>query len=202
MKKELKALEKHAESVFFRQRGADGKDWKDLPYWDGHVDFKGCGLCSFAMGVDIVTGRDLTPRDIYWMRNAAGIDQLHTVTKDGRSCCGGDAQEQFNAIYGKLFGIKCREIPRSSVAFRDVLEGRNAVIWASSNNTEFHLKRGWSRYAEIGHVVLIWKYEDGIFYIKDPSMPPEEANNVPYTEEQMQVWLDARTFQQIEITSL
>lgn len=190
---------KHAEQVFFQQKG--DQPWSDLPYWNGSIDWKGCGLCSLTMAIDIVTGRDLTPADVYRMRQEAGIDQLHTVTRDGTSVCGGDAQEQFNEVYARLFGIRSQGIERSVEAFRDAL-AEDAAIWASSRWTFFYSNTRLVRYADIGHVVCVWKYEDGCFFVKDPSLSRAESNNVRYTEEQMREWLAARSFQQYKITAI
>ena len=73
-----------------------------------------------------------------------------------------------------------------------MLEG-GAVIWASSRDigqpwlNRDGSKQSWQHSG--GHFACIWKYEGGLFYMKDPSGPARRHNDVPYTHEQMEAWL-------------
>lgn len=192
---------KHAEDVFFCQTDMS-QEWVHAPYWEGIIRNEGCGMISLTACINVLTGKDYHPLDIYRMRDEAGIDQSTVVTKDGKSVCGGDAQFQFNEVNGRLFGIKSLPLERSVEAFEEALGRDNTVIWASSRNVPFHDKTGeeYHRKPGEGHVIMFWKYEDGIFYAKDCHYLKELGNNVPYTEEEMADWLSGGTYQQFAIT--
>lgn len=186
-----------SENIFFSQRY--GASWEELPYWEGLLDFNGCGLVSLTMCIDIVTGRNFTPEDVYNMRKHYGIDQSRIASRDGKCVCGGDVQFQFNPMNRKLFGIESCLLERNLSAFKRALAKDNTVIWASSRNTDFYDKRGNSRWIYGGHVLCIWKFEEGDFWIKDPGLPKELGNNVLYSEKMMQEWISGWEYQQFEV---
>lgn len=190
-------LERRGENLFFSQR--HGAPWESLPYWEGAVDYNGCGLVAMTMCIDILTGRELTPEDVYRMRDSAGIDQRRVCDREATSICGGDAQLRFNEMNRRLFGIESRPLERSAEAFRTALSGENTVIWASSRQTGFYDIRGNKRKVRTGHVLCFWKYDRGVFYAKDPGLTKELGNNVPYDTERLCRWLDAWDYQQFEI---
>lgn len=194
---ELKLAWANCEDVFFSQRY--GAPWEKLPYWEGSVDFNGCGLVSLTMCINLLTGRDFTPEQVYNMRSNAGIDQSKVASKDGKSICGGDVQFQFNPVNRKLFGIESCPLERTVDAFKKALAKEDTVIWASSRNTDFYDRDGNPRWIYNGHVLCIWKYEDGNFIVKDPGLPKELGNNVLYSEEVMKRWLLGWEYQQFEV---
>lgn len=197
---------KRAADIYFCQR--HGAPWESYPYWDGCMDYNACGLVSLTMAIDILTGQELTPADVYKIRAVAGIDQLHMVTKDGKHVCGGDAQPQFNPVYEKLFGIRSEPLERSTDAFREVLKSGDRVIWASSRNTDFYSNDRSVRNSHTGHVLCFWDwYADSDsgeerFIAKDPGEGREMCNNVYYTVPQLEKWLAANPWQQYAIRAV
>ena len=170
-----------------------------MPYWESDVRHNGCGLISLAMCIDLLTGRDLTPTDVYNIRKEAGLDQLNVANAEATSVCGGDVTLRLNDMNRKLFGIESRRMERTVEAFREVLE-RDSVIWASSRGCDFLNMLGDCWYKPDGHIIVFWRYEDGIFYAKDCDYNSSVGCDIPYTEVELQQWLDGYTRQQFEIT--
>ena len=81
----------------------------------------------------------------------------------------------------------------------EALMQEDTVIWASSRNTDFYSMDGSVRTSRNGHVMCFWKYENGVFFAKDPGLTKEQGNNVPYDEERMEKWLGGWTYQQFII---
>ena len=44
-----------------------------------------------------------------------------------------------------------------------------------------------------GHWIVFYRYEDGVYYANDSSVPAAQGAGCPYNEEQMQQWLDGRS---------
>lgn len=188
-----------AEQVHYSQV-LDADPWTDLPYWNSTVRYDGCGMVSLAMCIDLLTGKNLTPLEVYRMRNEAGLDQSRTADAAGTSVCGGDVTLKLNPVNRRLFQIESEPLQRDVRAFREVLQ-QEKVIWASSRNTPFYDVHGRirDRRPELGHVIVFWKYDNGIFYAKDCAYGRDLGNNIPYTEEMLRVWLAANPFQQFTL---
>lgn len=191
-----------AESVFFSQN-LPQDSWTELPYWMTTVGNDGCGMVSLAMCIDLLTDADLTPADVYRIREDAGLNQHRVADKEGTSVCGGDVTLKLNTVNRRLFGIESRPLERTCAAFKRVLTADEPmVIWASSRKIPFHDVNGAPRYrrSDQGHVIVFWKYENGIYYAKDCAYTKELGNNVPYSEEQLKDWLAANSYQQFAIS--
>lgn len=189
--------------VFFSQKAPAGP-WTSQPYWDGTVEDQGCGMISLTMCINILKETDYTPSDIIDMRSHAGLDQHHVFNKETLSVCGGDVHPSLNEIYAELFGIKSQPLERTLDAFKDALAQENTVIWASSDGLVFQDVNGvpTDRKAYMGHVIVIWKYENGFFYVKDCHYQKDLGNNVPYSEEKMLAFINQRKYQQYAITTI
>ncbi len=175
----------NAEDVFYSQKDPL---WCEHPYWEKNIGEMGCGLCSFTMAVDILTGARLNPVDVYEIRESWGLPQKVEGNGDICAC---DAHEEFNARFRESFGVESSFLADKSMeSFINVLEGGGSVIWFSSRN--WGEPWIWSdgskckdQYID-GHLVCAWKHEDGLFYIKDPNGPKELGNNVTYSHEQFE----------------
>ena len=192
---------KHSEraaDIFFSQV-VESDPWFYVPYWIKDFRHDGCGLISLVLCVDLLTGKELTPLDAYYIRQEAGLDQRNEANKEGTSVCGGDVTLRLNPVNRRLFGIESRPLERSVEAFREVLSREGSVIWASSRNCDFIDNAGVRRFHRDGHVIMFWKYENGLYYAKDCGHRKEMGNNVPYTEEFLREWLAGTERQQFEI---
>lgn len=162
--------------------------WGDHPYWDRNFNLCACGLCSFTMAVNILTGTSYNPVEVYDMRKAWGLPQLQEGNGDICAC---DAHECFNPMFREVFGVESTFLEDKSLESfkRELLKG-DRVIWFSSR----HWGEPWiwadgskceNQYEE-GHLVCAWKYEDGKFIIKDPNGTFEQGNDVAYDHEQFE----------------
>lgn len=196
-----------AERLHFAQTyaGGEGAAWAGLPYWQRDVDQSGCGLCSFAMCVDLLTDGSLTPADVLARYHADGMDNGKTSMVGGRNMNPG-----LNAYNERTFGVRSVPIRRSVDAFAQAL-AQGDVIWASSADRQgthpWHFADGCPQPLDEtgtqhhhGHIVCIWRHEDGVFLVKDPIGPRRLCNNVRYTDEQMALWLAGNDHQQYRVT--
>lgn len=190
-----------ARELFYSQ--ADPADpWYELPYWEGFVPLQACGMIAYAMCASVLHGRRIDPLEVYERRKAAGLDQLHQFEKGTNRICGGDAHPSLNEINTKLFGTRSALMERTVEDFKRVLAEEDTVIWCSTRGYDLHNCQGekYHRHPSFGHVVCVWKYEDGLFNFKDCHYKtPEEGNNVPYTEEELAEYLEAFNYQHFAI---
>lgn len=175
----------NVEDVFCSQ---NDPQWAAHPYWEKNISKMGCGLCSFTTAVNILTGSRYTPVEMYDIRSTWGLPQTQEGNGDICAC---DAHEAFNPFFREAFGIESSFLEDKSLeSFQRVLEEGGQVIWFSS--------RQWgepwiwadgtkcpNQYEE-GHLVVAWKHENDLFYIKDPNGTREEGNNVTYDHEQFE----------------
>ena len=175
----------NAEEVFFEQ--SDPR-WGRLPYAGYTVSWAGCGLVAYTMCVDVVTGARLTPGEVYRMRKKWGVQQARPGGIFAK-----DAYVEYAQMHRELFGVETEFLEDKSVEnVARVLES-GAVIWASSRDigspwlNRDGTRQSWQHSS--GHFACIWKYENGLFYLKDSSGPARKHNDVPYTWQQMQAWL-------------
>lgn len=191
-----------AERVFYSQ--ADPADeWYDLPYWGGKVPLEACGMVAYAMCVSMLSGKRVDPAEVYRKREAAGLDQMHQFEKGTASICGADAHPSLNDINTELFGTKSLLMERSVEAFKEMLSREDTVIWCSTRGYDLHNRQGvrYHRNPAMGHVITVWKYQDGYFYVKDCHYKdPAEGNNVRYSEDEMRDYLAAFNYQHFGIT--
>lgn len=122
--------QERARRLFFPQAYADGEwaQWSRLPYWWQDVELSGCGLCSATVCIDLLTNRDLTPRDVLARYREDGMDGAGASKVGGRNM-----SVLLNEYNARAFGIRSFPIERSVGAFRQAL-GQGDVIWASSSD--------------------------------------------------------------------
>lgn len=198
-----------ARRLFFPQAYADGEgaQWSRLPYWWQDVELSGCGLCSATMCIDLLTNRDLTPRDVLARYREDGMDGAGASKVGGRNM-----SVLLNEYNARAFGIRSFPIERSVGAFRQAL-AQGDVIWASSSDRQgthpWHYADGSMQPLDPcgiqhphGHIVCVWAYEDGAFLVKDPLGPSHLCNNVNYTDDQMERWLAGNDHQQYRVSAV
>ena len=175
----------NAEDVFFSQ---NDPQWAEHPYWMADFTTCACGLCSFTMAVDILTGARLTPVDVYDIRAAAGLPQKEEGPDD---ICARDGDAQFNEIFRERFGVESTFLEEVSFeSFKSVLEKGDAVIWFSSRDWgepwiwADGSKCEWQH--PMGHLVCAWKVEGDTIIVKDPNGPRKLGNNVRYNRGQFE----------------
>ena len=162
--------------------------WAAHPYWDRTFADCACGLCSFTMAVNILTGARLNPVQTYELRAAWGLPQKQEGNGDVCAC---DAHESFNPMLREVFGVESAFLEDKSLeSFKRELEKGDRVIWFSSRNWgEPWIWSDGSKCEDqydCGHLVCAWKYEDGKFIVKDPNGMAEKGNDVAYDHERFE----------------
>ena len=179
----------HALKVYYNQG-----EW---PY-----DYGGWGTCgptAMVMLIDILNNTDVTPYEYFDSRKAAGVWYSGHGDDPGLS-----------DFHKKKYGIKCEKIPRTIDAIKEALsEGK--VVWTGSENTTANGRKlrpwlvndnskGIPSYGktktegyqhETWHQAIIWAYENGYYLMKHSGSVGPVANNVPYSDEDLQKWLDS-----------
>lgn len=175
----------NVEDVFCSQ---NDPEWAEHPYWEENFTKMACGLCSFTMAVNILTGSRYTPVEVYDIRKEWGLPQLEEGNGD---ICAADAHEEFNDLFREKFGVQSKFLEDKSIeSFIKVLQEGDKVIWFSSR--EWGEPWIWADGSKCenqyttGHLICAWKYEDGCFVIKDPNGTKEQGNNVRYNHEQFE----------------
>ena len=175
----------NAEEVFFDQTD---ERWAHLPYAGSILARTGCGLVAYTMCVDVGPGARFTPGDVYRRRRAFGIDQASTEGIFAR-----DAYTAYAGMHRRLFDVETEFLADKSVDnIARVLES-GAVLWASSREigSPWLNADGTSQEDQYigGHFGCIWKYEDGMFFMKDSYGNAREHNDARYTHEEFEAWL-------------
>ena len=85
---------------------------------------------------------------------------------------------------------------RSTAQLQAVLEQGNVVVISSGAGSVWQRadgsKAGPGEYPD-GHWIMFYQYEEGVFFANDSAVSKKLGAGVPYTEEQMQQWLDGRS---------
>lgn len=176
-------LAANAENVFFSQLASTGTEWVGLPYGDGTVASAGCGLCTATHCINIVTGKNYTPKDVYMMRKGYGIDQ----TKWGY-VAGADWNHNYPEVAEmnrELFGVKAECIAGASIErYKQELQAGHPIQFCGGDC--MMLDAQGNQHWHEGHFICFYKYDGTYFYAKDSSLPTAElGNKIKYSEEQM-----------------
>ena len=151
-------------------------------YADSTIARAGCGICSLAHVVTMLTGQSVTPPDVvHALQQKYSSWTSYFVSGVGTS----------HGILGPLaeseWGLKSEVIDRSVETFKTVCESGGMVI-LSSNGSDFVNSNG-DNYHSGGHYIAVYKYSSGYFYVKDSSDAAIDGSCVKYSESQMQALL-------------
>lgn len=132
--------------------------WASIPYAGGTIADSGCGLVCAAMAVKYLTTQDVTPRDL------AGVV--------GDSCLtdGVNDPEKFAQWIEATY-------PSYSIACTGKLYSLDeALAMVDSGALAFAGVRGAFGDAEYNsHVVMIWRHDDGGYWVRDPASAGNSA---------------------------
>lgn len=174
-----------ADDIYFAQ---SSDPWGSMPYWGTNVSEAGCGLCSYTMGIDVILGKNITPKEMLEQRGCwYGLDNSPSSTEGSVD---GSSHGEWTK---KTFGVIMEE--NSSLGadgMADELKKGGRVILLSrggSGDVFKHLNGSW--YSTAGHYVLVYKYENGNFYVKDPGY---NNKNVEYSMDDMKKCLATRSY--------
>ena len=196
LENERKTIEEEVDST--RQAVADAKDaLRKAAHLDGEeyhqVQKNGvnCGATAFIVGVNIMLGEErYKDNEKVWASDAFGHDSTTALAQKG------SAWLEDNDLDDVLSFEEVRGDITQADELREELEAGNVVVISSGSGSE------WVRvdaaepqkglYPD-GHWIVFYGYLDGIFYANDSAVSAKKGAGCPYTEEQMQQWLDGRS---------
>lgn len=130
----------------------DDPQWADVPYAGGTVGDSGCGLVCAAMAIKYMTVQDVTPA---MLAEAVGDTCLTGGVNDPGKFC------EWIAEHYPEYGIEHSGIIyRLDDALAQVDGGWLAFAGMSGSLGERDYE---------GHVVLIWRGDDGAYWLRDPA---------------------------------
>lgn len=136
--------------------------WGYIPYGDNVIGDSGCGPTCLAMAVVAITGRgQYTPITIskFAEDNGYYVDGIGTA---------------WDLMLGgvKKLGLKSEQISYSEESLRLALNEGKYII----------LSMGPGIFTTSGHFILVYKYENGKFYVKDPNSRVRSDTGFAYSE--------------------
>lgn len=170
---------KNADNIHFCQ--ADPK-WGMVSYWNGTIATHGCGLVSYTVAIDILTGRNATPDQILTERGDwAGTEQTITSTEGSRS---GKTHEQ---VTRELYGVETEPLDMDGNRLQtlDSALGEESVVQVCAAGSAFKNNNGYWRYSN-GHYIIVYRKDDSWnYYVQDPSWGDENGRAVCYSPSEM-----------------
>ena len=149
-----------------------------------------CGATAFTVGVNIMLGKKkFKDNEKVWASEAFGCDSTVNLAEKGQAFLeDNDLDDQLSFDYVK------GDITQTD-KLRKLLEAGNVVVISSGSGSE------WVRVDKAepqkglypdGHWIVFYGYEKGIYYANDSAVTAKKGAGCPYTEDQMQQWLDGR----------
>lgn len=150
-----------------------------------------CGATSFIVGVNVLLHEDrFTDNVAVW--EGPGFNGTSTLAIGYK----GTKWLEHNDL-GDVIGIEdvVGDI-KTADELRDELQKGHVVVISSGPGSEWQRADG--KAAPLGtfpdgHFIVFYYYNDGVFYANDSSVKAEQGAGVPYTEEQMEQWMNGRS---------
>ena len=164
------------ETIHFRQ---GDERWKKIKYWDGNIWSDGCGLCAYAMIVDILNQADYDPISMLKKRGDwQGGEQFPEQTIGSKD---GSTHEEWTL---KTFGIQMSGVVVTLDEMKEKLHQGKTCYLVCSLGRVFHDKNGKYRNSH-GHFVIVFKHDDDGFHVQDPAYERSLGCDVVYSDKQM-----------------
>lgn len=171
-----KSLE-NASEIHFQQGG--GQPWSSLPYWTGTIASSGCGLCSYTVMVDVLTGNDYTPTDMLRMRGDwKGMDGY----PDDKTGSGRMTHAEWTK---NKFDISSHRIDVSLDAMKSEMNGTEKVAIVCAAGSSFKNNDGSWRWSS-GHFIAVFAHDEHGFHVTDSAVNTSQGKNVIYSDSDMQ----------------
>lgn len=188
-----------AEVASTRQAVADAKDaLRKAAHLDGdkyhQVQGNGvnCGATSFTVGVNILLGeKQFTDNVKVWASDAFSRNSTINLVEKGRAWLADNDLDDiidFRYVKGDL---------HTAAELKAELEKGNVVVISSGSGSEWQRVDAADSQKGLypgGHFICFYGYSEGIFYANDSAVSAKRGAGCPYTEEQMQQWLDGRSY--------
>lgn len=165
----------HADGAQFHQRQGVGNN---------------CGATSFIVAVNTILHENRYIDNVaVWSSASFGGDSTHDIAWKGSNWL------IANGLYEQ---ISIETVPgdiRTAQGMREWLEEGYVIVTSSGSGSTWQRADGTQAAAGSfpdGHYVVFYCYQDGVYYANDSSVAADQGAGCPYTEEQMQQWLDGR----------
>lgn len=150
-----------------------------------------CGATAFIVAVNIILHENrYTDNVAVWESKSFGKDSTSDLAWKGGNWLLDNGLFDFISIETVPGDI------HSAQEMRAWLEEGYVVIASSGPGSTFQRADGTPAAKGSfpdGHWVVFYRYDDGVFYANDSSVDASRGAGCPYTEEQMQQWLDGRS---------
>lgn len=174
---------KNADSIHFAQ-WQPGSSWASRRYWGGTVATHGCGLVSYTVAIDILTGARLDPSQMIDKRGDwVGMESWPDDSSGVRT---GETHAEFTK---RVFGVTERALPMDGdtlATLDQALEEDEAVVQLCGRGTIFKNGKTGQWRTSSGHYVLIYRHADGYYYVQDSTWLDEGGTAVRYSRSDMQ----------------
>ena len=149
-----------------------------------------CGATAFIVGVNVLLHENRYPDNVgVWSSPSFSSDSTTAIAWKGSNWL----------IDNGLFDmISVETVPgdiHNTQDMRAWLEEGNVLVVSSGPGSVFvHADGGAAPLGSYpdGHFILVYSYDNGIFYANDSAVSAAQGAGCPYTEEQMQQWLSGR----------
>lgn len=174
-----KSLEE-AKTIQFPQGGNNA--WSGLPYWTGSVARAGCGLCSYTVVIDVLTGNNYTPADMLGIRGDwKGMDGY----PDNNTGSGNESHADFTR---RMFEVETYNISHDVETLKQELSNGEACSIVCAAGRAFKNKSGTWRYSS-GHFIAVVGYDEQGFHVADSAYSSDQGTDVVYSDGEMATML-------------
>ena len=159
-----------------------GQPWSGVPYWSHTIGRSGCGLCSYTVVVDLLTGADYTPDEMLKIRGDWSGTEATLDSRFGTP--NGETHQQWSE---NAFGFTTTRVPVTRASLNDALsdDGESATIILARGSGVFKNADGTWR-SSSGHFVVCYRVdENGNYHVQDSGTTPEKGTNVVYSPKDM-----------------
>lgn len=174
---------KNADSIHFCQAS---EPWGSMHYWRGTMTLYGCGLVSYTVAIDILTGRNETPDQVLSERGDwAGTEQTIDATtgsKDGKT----HAQDT-----KRLYDVNTVSLSTDGNRMETLNNALNAesVVQICASGRAFKNNDGMWRYSGGGHYIIVYRRADDGGYMVQDSTWTDKGTAVHYSVAEMNTML-------------
>lgn len=149
-----------------------------------------CGATSFIVGLNVLLHENrYTDNVAVWEGPGFDGDSTNNIAYRGGVWLVANGLSDFITVEALAGDI------HTAAEMREQLEQGRVVIVSSGSGSTWVRADGTEEEGLFpdGHWIVFYRYEDGIYYANDSSESAEKGAGCPYTEEQMQAWLDGRS---------
>lgn len=159
--------------------------WGEELFQNGSIGATGCGLCSTAHALTILLDREITP-DVLADQFRAYSDSVGGIDYGSQGVVWDGWEEVLLGTYGDRIDIGRTEC--SADAVREALQEGRMVLVNPPEGSVLKQTDGTMGILAGGHVVMVYKYEDGQFWEKDSYQPGAgaEAGQIRYTADELE----------------